>query len=183
MNNRRISGNKIYLFSPPVELLTKRLTSSCFTYEVNFESESRVLKINAEWPGDAFPILPYEIDRYVKNNDILPYWYYLICDNYDNVVGGICIKSEPNYQNGIEIGYGINESSKNNGFATEAISLLTSYIFSTTNVKYIIGKCNRHNISSIKVLKKNGFVTFNSEYNSDDGKLIVLKLSKNDLFS
>lgn len=72
------------------------------------------------------------------------------------IVGLIGSKGEP-IKGCIEIGYGISDKYRNRGFMTEAVSIFCDWFFNNTEVKIIRAETDRSNISSQKVLIKNGF--------------------------
>lgn len=72
-------------------------------------------------------------------------------------VGELCFMGLD--ENGVaEIGYGISESSQNQGFATEAVQAAVTWAFNVPDVTAIEAEADANNIASQKVLEKCGFV-------------------------
>jgi hypothetical protein len=105
------------------------------------------------------------------NNDLLPnvtdatkdplfYTMWLVIEkNSNTIVGGICFHGEPDENKEVEIGYGIDEPFQNRGYMSETIAGLTHWITDYKKVKVIKAETECDNISSIRVLEKNGFKT------------------------
>lgn len=80
------------------------------------------------------------------------------------IVGALCFHGEP--ENGmVEIGYGINEDSRNHGFMTEALTGLLEWASNRSDIDSVIAETENANTASIKVLEKCGFKNF--ETNED----------------
>ena len=73
-------------------------------------------------------------------------------------VGGLCFKGAPDENGSVEIGYGIEELHRCNGYATEAVMAATKWALSHQNVKSVTAQTDPDNIISQKVLLHNGFV-------------------------
>lgn len=88
-------------------------------------------------------------------------WYtaWKIC-----LLGGVCIgdvgfKGPP--QNGaVEIGYGIDEAYRNQGYTTEAVERLMRWAFAQKDVYFIEAETEPNNAASQRVLQKLGFTPF-----------------------
>jgi Acetyltransferases, including N-acetylases of ribosomal proteins len=87
------------------------------------------------------------------------FWYtnfriFLLSD--DTCIGGLCFKGSP--KNGcVEIGYGIDETYRKSGYATEAVGAAAEWAFTFEGVYFVIAETEKDNEASIAVLKKNGF--------------------------
>jgi RimJ/RimL family protein N-acetyltransferase len=81
------------------------------------------------------------------------------CIERDGIpVGSIGLKLfEDIYRHNIEIGYYIAEAYWGEGLATEAVRLFVDYILNTFEVVRIFANVFEHNMSSMRVLEKNGF--------------------------
>ena len=103
-------------------------------------------------------------------------WYccWKIIKKEDNVlVGGIGLFGEPNENFEVEIGYGINSEFEGNGYTTEAVKTLVTWIFAQKNVIYIQAKTERDNLKSCRVLEKNAFKKVN-----ENNELLTYELVK-----
>jgi RimJ/RimL family protein N-acetyltransferase len=82
-----------------------------------------------------------------------------------------------------EVGFMLKEEAQGKGYATEALHLVTVYIFNTLELNKITAICSTENAGSHKLLKKNGFSreSFLPLNTSINGKLVddyVYGLSK-----
>ena len=182
MNEILIESERLFLLTPKIKILKRRLKESNFHEKVLINGFNNTIFFPIDWPGDALEIYPFEIERRKENPDILPFWTYnIINKKTKTVVGDICCKTEPDEKNEIEIGYGINATQQGKGYATEAVLTLTSYIFSKTDVNIIKAESNESNIFSIKVLEKSGFKRIGNRFDTKDGNLIIWEKDKENL--
>ncbi len=72
-------------------------------------------------------------------------------------VGGIGFKGSPNEDGIVEVGYGIDENYRRNGFATEALNNIVKWALSFPEVKAVQAQTEVNNTISQKVLLHNGF--------------------------
>ena len=73
-------------------------------------------------------------------------------------VGGIGFKGVPDEEGKVEIGYGINEPFRRNGYATEAVGAMVKWALSNEDVRCVQAQTEDDNQISKKVIKKNGFI-------------------------
>jgi RimJ/RimL family protein N-acetyltransferase len=87
------------------------------------------------------------------------FWYLIAAPDGREEVIGICgFKGRPNTAGSAEIGYSVLRQYRNQGFATEAVERLVRWAFSHHNVVEVSAETLPHLQSSIRVMKKNGFV-------------------------
>jgi RimJ/RimL family protein N-acetyltransferase len=79
-------------------------------------------------------------------------------------IGGVGCKGEPDADGRVEIGYGIAESARGCGYATEAVLGLVGWL-REQDVREVIAECDEDNAASIVVLHRCGF----GETSRDDG--------------
>ena len=72
-------------------------------------------------------------------------------------IGGIGFKGLPDKKGTVEIGYGIEPSYQNKGYATEAVAAIVKWAFTQEGVIYVQAQTDEKNEISKKVLLKNGF--------------------------
>ena len=102
-----------------------------------------------------------------SSKDPLFYTMWIVIEkNKRAIIGGICFHGEPNENGEVEIGYGTDEIYRNQGFMTETIAGLVLWIRNNKNVKIIKAETDNENISSIRVLEKNGFKIYQRNDNS-----------------
>lgn len=106
---------------------------------------------------------PYTIE-YAKE-----YIEYILSDENDEAlafiieldgktVGNISVEKCDNDFVSVNLGYYIDSLYWNKGIATYAVKLMIDYLFSNTNIKRIYAEVFSDNISSSRVLEKNGFI-------------------------
>lgn len=78
---------------------------------------------------------------------------------YDEILcGGIgIILKEDIYRMNVELGYWIAEPFWGKGIATEAVRLMTEYVFGNFAINRIVAEVFEYNRSSMRVLEKNGY--------------------------
>ena len=72
------------------------------------------------------------------------------------IIGGVCFKGGPNEKGEVEIGFGIDDSYQNQGYASEAIAELVKWAHKQDGVRYVTAETLNENIASQKVLQKIG---------------------------
>lgn len=72
------------------------------------------------------------------------------------IFGSIGYKGKPNQDGMVEIGYGIAEGYRRQGYTSEAARALVAWAFTHPIVKTITAECLTDNIASIRVLEKLG---------------------------
>ncbi len=97
------------------------------------------------------------IRRYKENLLYYTYWQIVPKDkNY--IVGEIGFKDAPNSYGEIEVGYGLENEHRGNGYMTEALIGLTKWAFSQKGISAIIAVTLKNNILSQRVLNRSGFL-------------------------
>lgn len=86
-------------------------------------------------------------------------WYtnwliVLKAENY--IVGGIMLKGRPNENGEVIIGYYTNPNYQGNGYMTETIGQMKSWLLRQPDVRYVIADTEKDNIASQRVLEKTG---------------------------
>ena len=81
----------------------------------------------------------------------------IVLKNEMTIIGDIGFKGEPNHLGTVDIGYGIIDSQRKNGYASEATRVLIKWAFSNSEVALITAKCLLENIDSSKILTKLNF--------------------------
>lgn len=114
------------------------------------------------WPPDLYD---RDAMRYALNELADPasrgwsFWYLIAAPEGREELIGICgFKGRPDAAGSAEIGYSVLRQFRNQGFATEAVERLVRWAFSHQNVVEVSAETLPHLQSSIRVMKKNGFV-------------------------
>lgn len=111
--------------------------------------------------------------------NLLYYTYWQIVPKDKNyIVGEIGFKDAPNSFGEIEVGYGLDQEHRGNGYMTEALIELTKWAFSQTDISAIIAVTLNNNIPSHRVLTRAGFMMQGCDY-----KYIYWRLKNNNKFS
>lgn len=77
----------------------------------------------------------------------------------DNLVGSMGVFRQQNiHRRTAEIGYYVGEKFWGNGIATNAVKLVTDYVFENTDIVRIFAEPFADNTASCRVLEKSGFV-------------------------
>jgi [ribosomal protein S5]-alanine N-acetyltransferase len=128
----------------------------------------------------------YELDKVSREaiiEDLLPnlqnpeldfrfYTMWIVIEKCSRKIAGrICFHGEPDVDDEIEIGYGIEEDCRNRGIMTESIEGLVRWLRINKIARILKAETEYENISSIKVLEKNNF-----EISEIKEKTFVLKL-------
>lgn len=92
--------------------------------------------------------------------------------NTGSKIGGIGFKGAPDTNGTVEIGYGIDEAYRRQGYAAESVSALVRWALAQEGVRLIIAQTEANNLVSQRVLLKNGFV---QEGFGEEGPLYLLK--------
>jgi len=94
------------------------------------------------------------------NKDPLFYTMWIVIGKSEQaIVGGICFHGEPDEKGEVELGYGTDDQYRNRGIMTEAIAGMIQWISKNKKVKIIKAETDPENISSVRVLEKNDFIT------------------------
>lgn len=95
-----------------------------------------------------------------KENYIFYTNWQIILKSENISIGSACFKGIPDNTGTVEIGYGINEKFRGNGYMTEAVKEILKWALSQPDIKYVIAETEKTNTASHKVMIKNGMVMF-----------------------
>jgi [ribosomal protein S5]-alanine N-acetyltransferase len=98
-------------------------------------------------------------------------WFVSLVEN-NQVIGDIGFKGKPDDQGIVEVGYGIIPEMHNKGIATESVSAIIEWAFSSSKVKKVVAECLEDNIPSIRVLEKLGMTRTGTENEMINWELI-----------
>jgi len=90
-----------------------------------------------------------------------------------SIIGGLCFHGLPDDCGEVEIGYGMDITCRNKGYITEAIKRLIEWTGKSQKVKTIKAETENENVSSSKVLEKNGFKLCEKKNNTSLWRLIL----------
>lgn len=131
-----------------MDIRTRRLILYPFTLE-NYSSFSEQYEMGSHIEGHI---------RKLQDDPELKGWGVWLAIRQDNgkPIGDLGFKGKPDDGGIVEVGYGIVPDEQNQGFATEAMSALLEWTFSSGKVSKVIADCLAGNTASIKVLQKLG---------------------------
>ena len=112
---------------------------------------------------EGFKEITRELLREQTNRDV---YMHLIRDSQGVMVGKINLSVLENNRKTAELGYRIGENVSNLGYASEAVKLVLEKSFTTYGFNRIIAGTARDNLTSQRVLLKNGF-TFSRVIEND----------------
>ncbi len=127
---------------------------------------------DVEWPHYSLKaLLPYYLEDLENNKVPLGMGPWIIRDKRKGrIIGEAGFRSFDEEKKTVEIGYRILQKRQNQGYATEAVSSLCQWAF-YQQIKKIRACCDKENIASQRVLKKNGF----KKVANDKGLLVYEK--------
>jgi RimJ/RimL family protein N-acetyltransferase len=88
-------------------------------------------------------------------------------------VGQMGFKSPPDASGAVELGYGVNASCRNRGYATEMAQALTAWALKHPSVRRVLAECAEGNRGSIRVLEKAGFRPVGRRLDPEEGTLLL----------
>jgi RimJ/RimL family protein N-acetyltransferase len=122
--------------------------------------------------------------------DAIDFWIVKVSQNEENYpwftnwevvlkeknmsIGGIGLTGMPDEQGQVMVGYGMDKTYHNQGFASESLQAISKWVFENPQATSLIAETKADNIASQKVLSKNGFLQVDQK---DD--LLLWKLERN----
>ena len=95
--------------------------------------------------------------------------FSLVHANSDTVVGSAGFKGPPTADGVVEISYGVNLDHQGKGYATEVAQALTTYAFSSGDVRLVRAHTRPEPNASTRVLAKSGFRRVGEVIDPEDG--------------
>jgi ribosomal-protein-alanine N-acetyltransferase len=167
-----LETERLILIQTPLAVLQKRLEQDAFTSDVTLPGGTVQVTFPAEWPGETLKLFPMMIEEYGRAPEDVP-WGGTVIDRREFVaVGQMGFRDRP-VDGVVEVGYGINPSYQNRGYATEMVKALTDWALAQPIVSRVIAECRPDNVGSIRVLEKTGFERIGQRFDEEDGALIV----------
>ena len=174
-----LETERLILVQTPLTVLQKRLEQDTFTAEMTLPEGRVSVTFPAEWPGEALKLFPTMIEAYGRAPEDVP-WGGTVIDRQEWVaVGQMGFRDRP-MDGVVEVGYGINLSYQNRGYATEMVRALTDWALRQPTVIRVIAECRTDNVGSIRVLEKTEFEQVGQRFDEEDGALIVWERRNHD---
>jgi RimJ/RimL family protein N-acetyltransferase len=109
-------------------------------------------------------------------------WYFrMIVDRERNVgVGSISFHGGPDERGMVEIGLGVAEAERGNGYATESLRGMWDWAANQRDVKFLRYTVSPENLASIAIIKKFGFPLVGEQIDEEDGLELIYEISVED---
>lgn len=138
----------------PMELTTERLFLRT-PVESNAEMIYHLFPNEYETEQDALNHIRWIHNNAYENRLIKMFYVWVIQTN--QCIGRVYIHSKPELNHEVEIGYGIAEEHRKNGYATEAGKAVVQYAFESAGQEVLVAIVKPENIASRRVIEKLGF--------------------------
>lgn len=136
-----------------IEVESERLLIRPRSFE---EMEQLFFLETDEETKQAYKEMIDEMKRLPKQEEWAADW--MICLKDGREIGGIGFKGAPDESGMVEVGYGILEEFRCQGYAGEAVAAMVNWCFTQDKVRCVRAETAPDNVISKKVLTKNGFV-------------------------
>lgn len=105
-------------------------------------------------------------------------WYYrIIVDRSRNLaVGSISFHGSPDERGMVEVGIGIADAERGNGFAQEALAALWSWVVQEPGVKFLRYTVSPENSPSMAIIRNFGFPLIGEQIDEEDGLELIYEL-------
>ncbi|MDO4263397.1 MAG: GNAT family N-acetyltransferase [Deinococcus sp.] len=144
------------------ELLMQTLGGGAF--------QTRGFAFGEGWAGEAAVMFPLYLLG-LGETDQVRGSFAVVEQASRQAIGLLGTKHAPE-QGRVEIGYGLTEVGRGQGYATEAVSALLDHLRGWPEVQTVLAETLPDNRPSIRVLEKNGFVLTGQRTDSADGELL-----------
>ncbi len=159
-------GRRICMQNQPhIEIKTERLFLRTPT-----EADAAAVKDFSdgefETEKDALEWIRWVNDRTEKTR----YMFYIWLTQTNQLIGRVYFHSKPELNHEVEIGYGIAEEHRNNGYATEAAKAVVQFAFEQAGQEVLSAIVKPENTPSLCVIEKLGFVSHGTRTVLDNGE-------------
>lgn len=147
-----IETKRLFLIPMTLQFVSKIMNNDISAYD-DFG-----IKYNPEWPNqDTKDILPTIYEKISSNliRDGFGTWIFIDKES-KFIIGDGGFKEAPNEKGEIDLGYGVIDSKRKQGYTYEAVTALLNWAFAQSNVNVITADCLKTNIASLSLLKKLG---------------------------
>ncbi len=171
---------RLLLVTMPPAVVTLRLESDRFVAPVPIEigrdggaaAPPGLVSFPPEWPGEAIGYFP-ELQRRHAADPGYEEWGGIMIDRSRLMaIGQMSAKAPPDDTGTVEIGYGVNQSLRGHGYATEMARAFGSWLLHQPAVRRITAECLVDNHASARVLAQAGFRHI-GERSDDEGQLLL----------
>lgn len=142
--------NEAYFEIKTARLLLRTLTEEDADMVLNFNSDEFKTKT------EALAYIRWLNNKAYENR--LIYCFYIWLATINQCIGRVYIHSKPELNGEVEIGYGIAEAYRNQGYATEAGTAAVKFAFEKAGLPYLVAIVKPENLASRRVVEKLGFL-------------------------
>jgi RimJ/RimL family protein N-acetyltransferase len=167
-----LQTERLYLVETPLEVMERRLREDDFEADVPVPDGMLRVRFPPEWPGEALDLFEGTIRTMRENSGYEPLGGTIVERASGEAVGQMSFRRHPDQPGTIELGYGINPSYWNRGYATEMAQAMVAWAKERPDVGRIVSECLTENVGSIRVLEKSGFHR-TGERDDEEGRLIT----------
>jgi ribosomal-protein-alanine N-acetyltransferase len=100
-------------------------------------------------------VLPNVADE--GKNHLFSTLWAIILKEENKMIGDVCFVGEPDEEGEIEIGYGMYEEYRGNGYMTEAVACILAWAQKQDGVKSVFAQTAKDNAASFSILVTNNF--------------------------
>lgn len=170
-----LETERLYLVEWPLEVMEQRLREDDFEADVLAGDRTLHVHFPPEWPGEALGFFERTVREMRENPDYEALGGAIIERASSEAVGGMSFRRDPHRPGTFELGYGINPSHWNRGYATEMARAMVAWARNRPGVERIVAECLTDNTGSIRVLEKAGFHR-TGERDDEEGRLITWEI-------
>lgn len=163
---------RLLLVPTPLRVIESRLRGGEFTAEISVGGVLVPVRFPEEWPGDAIALFPGMTEQLKEDPGKAPWGGTMIDRQKLVAVGQMSFKGLPDETGTVELGYGVNPSFQNLGYATEMAGELVAWAWKQPEIKRVTAECLEDNAGSIRVLEKVGFQRI-GEREDEEGHLVL----------
>lgn len=115
----------------------------------------------------------------VKADPAVNIWFirWIVLRETKEIVGSISFHSPPDDSGVIEIGFGISQARRNNGFGTEALLGMWSWVIAQPGVKMLRYTVSASNLPSMAIISKFDFPHVGQQVDAEDGLEEIFEMS------
>lgn len=173
-----LNDDHLYLVPLSAGIIRAKLRREEFTYPIDIIDIKSDIAFPSEWPGDILFAFEGWSGQCDSDTDIIPGTFAVIDRVNLSAIGAIGTKSDKFPQDNIEVGYGINPSAQCRGFATNALQLISNWLFTFPEIMQITAETSQSNKPSQRVLEKCGFTIIGTGSSDEDGDLFLWQKSR-----
>lgn len=170
------------------EIRTSRLDLLCLTAEELFATSSEPEVFGSRDFENPHGVITREnlprenrVSDVRKNPDHIKWYYRFIVDRERNLaVGSVSFHGAPDDRGMVEIGIGIVESERGQGFASEALFGMWNWAARQSEVKFLRYTVSPTNVASMAIIKKFDFPKIGEQIDEEDGLELIYETSVQD---